>query len=96
MIKYLEKIQKGDALDKNGRPIRVGNNTQYFLYAVCDITPTLKNVIKMLGFTYFDNERGAFLFSKNYNAYIELISFDKMLSDSELRNKVFFKKLGIE
>ena len=48
------------------------------------------------GFTYFDNERGAFLFSKNYNAYIELISFDKMLSDSELRNKVFFKKLGIE
>ncbi len=96
LIKYLEKIQKGDALDKNGRPIRVGNNTQYFLYAVCDITSTLKNVIKMLGFTYFDNEKGAFLFSKNYNAYIELISFDKMLSDSELRNKVFFKKLGIE
>lgn len=96
LIKYLEKIQKGDALDKNGRPIRVGNNTQYFLYAVCDITPSLKNVIKMLGFTYFDNEKGAFLFSKNYNAYIELISFDKMLSDSELRNKVFFKKLGIE
>ena len=96
LIKYLEKIQKGDALDKNGRPIRVGNNTQYFLYAVCDITPTLKNVIKMLDFTYFDNEKGAFLFSKNYNAYIELISFDKMLCDSELRNKVFFKKLGIE
>ena len=31
----------------------------------------------------------------NYNAYIEILPFDKVLNDAKARNRVFFEKLGI-
>ena len=39
---------------------------------------------------------GMFTFNQNYNAYIEVLPFDKMLRDSRMRNQVFFRKLGID
>jgi hypothetical protein len=42
-----------------------------------------------------DNQ-GWFKWYKNNNLYIEVLSWDKLLNDAELRNKVFFNKLGID
>lgn len=42
MLEYVEKLSSNKVADKNGRIIRVGENTQFYLYAVCDMTPTLK------------------------------------------------------
>ena len=36
-----------------------------------------------------------FTFNQNYNAYIEVLPFDKMLRDSRMRNQVFFESLGL-
>ena len=33
--------------------------------------------------------------NKNTNAYIEVLSFDKVIKDAKLRNKILFDKLGI-
>lgn len=96
LINYVEKIQLGKVKDKFGRPIRVNEHTQFFLYAVCDLTPSLYNALKRIGFKFYDHDKGAFYYASNYNSHVELLSFDKMLDDSELRNKVFFKKLGID
>jgi len=41
-----------------------------------------------------DNQ-GFFGYNKPYRAYIEFISYTKLLRDAKQRNRVFFDKLGV-
>ena len=38
---------------------------------------------------------GFFQWRENINLYIEVLSWDKVLKDANMRNKIFFHKLGI-
>ena len=97
MIGYVKKIKTNKMKDIYGRPIRVNDSTQFFLYAICDLTDHLLEILNDNGhYTILDDNSGAFTYNENYHAYIEVISYDKLIGDSKLRNKVFFKKLGIE
>ena len=97
MIGYVKKIKTNKMKDRYGRPIRVNDSTQFFLYAICDLTDHLLEILNDNGhYTILDDNSGAFTYNENYHAYIEVISYDKLIGDSKLRNKVFFKKLGIE
>ena len=40
--------------------------------------------------------QGYFKWISNINLYVEVISWQKLLKDAEMRNKIFFRKLGIE
>ncbi len=44
LLGYVDKLSTNRMTDKNGRIIRVGNNTQFYLYAICDLTPKLIKV----------------------------------------------------
>ena len=94
LLDYVLKIREGKVNDANGRPIRVNYNTKYYLYVVADITPTLKTILEKKDFNFVDSDN-AYCHNKNYNAYIETLSYDRILRDAEKRNKVFFEKLGI-
>jgi hypothetical protein len=39
--------------------------------------------------------QGFFGFNPTHNAYTEIISYDKLVGDSERRNRMFFEKLGL-
>jgi len=92
---YVWKIRNGEAKDKYHRPIRVDNSTKYYLYAICDITKTLERCIEKYGFTLTPDKLGYYGFNPTYNAYIEVLSYDKILNDAKKRNRVLFDKLGI-
>lgn len=92
---YVRKIRNGDAKDKYHRPIKVSDSTKYYLYAVCDITNKLERFIEQFSFTQTPDMLGYFAFNKIYNAYFEILSYDKILNDSKKRNQVLFDKLGI-
>ena len=96
LLSYADKIKSNAAKDARGRLIRVNENTRMYLYAVCDITPSLKRVLLNFNFNATADGEGMFTFNQNYNAYIEVLPFDKMLRDSRMRNQVFFRKLGID
>ena len=93
---YTQKILNGEAKDANHRPIKADQNTKFYLYAICDITPSLKRVLKNMSFTRTPDELGAFFYNSELHAYIEVLSFDKICNDSEKRNRVLFDKLGIQ
>jgi hypothetical protein len=38
---------------------------------------------------------GWFGWFKNINLYVEVVSWDKVLRDAKMRNRIFFEKLGI-
>jgi len=94
MIQYAGKIIEGGCKDRKGRPIQINNNTQFYLYAICDITPKLRNYAEtMLSYTKTPDGMGYFGYHKNINAYVEVTSFDKLLGDAKKRNRVLFDKL---
>ena len=72
------------------------NRTPVYIYIVCDITPKIREFAKMTGSLSIspDNE-GYFGYLKDYNAYIEIKSYKKVISDAKMRNLIFFKKLGL-
>jgi hypothetical protein len=92
---YLERIRKGGAQTASGRPIPRSEEIPGFCYAICDITPTVENRCKLLGLKVTSDKLGYFGYNSNYEAYIEVISFDRLLNAARERNRAFFDKLGL-
>lgn len=95
MYEYVEKIQQGKVTDINGRPIIVSENTKFYLYAICDITSTLKSVLKQHSFKQTPDLMGYYVYNEAYSAYVEVLPFDKIINSAKQRNKILFDKLGI-
>lgn len=96
MMKYVEKLRTQKVLDTKGRIVHVSNETMFYLYAICDVTATLETILNRRGFTKMADGLGYYWHNSPLNAYIEVLPFNKILSDSKKRNKILFDKLGIE
>lgn len=95
LLDYAKKIKDDKAKDSRHRPIHASETTQFYLYAVCDITSSLERVLERMSFTRTPDNLGAYFYNQELHAYIEVLSYDKIRNDSEKRNKVLFDKLGI-
>lgn len=95
MLDYVDKIKTNKVCDRNGRPIMVGESTQFYLYAVCDITSSLTRVAEQHDLIYTPDKMGMYKYHDKKNAYIEILSFDKIIADADKRNRILFDKLGI-
>lgn len=95
LLRYARRIKSGAAKDSNGRSINVSAQTRMYLYAVCDITRSLEPVLENFNFSNTPDGLGMYMFNDNLNAYIEVLSFDKIVNDAKMRNEIFFDKLGI-
>ncbi|MCX6257956.1 MAG: ATP-binding protein [Bacteroidia bacterium] len=95
--RYAEKIRLGMYEMPDGlEPIKVSNETPVFIYVVSDIADKIHEFAKGFSLTISPDGEGYFGFSSGFNAYIEVISYRKLIDDAKMRNKIFFKKLGIE
>ncbi|UOR06712.1 hypothetical protein MUN82_06335 [Hymenobacter aerilatus] len=92
--RYLAHIQSGDATTNDGRPINP-SGAKFYCYIICDLTKRIRAFAKDRGCTASKDNEGYFWYNQNYSAYIELISFDKLVKDSKQRNQILFDKLGI-
>lgn len=95
LVDYVNKLSTNKVADKYGRIIKVGDNTQFYLYAVCDLTPNLVKVAEDEDFKETPDKRGYYKYHDKKHAYIEILSYDKIIEDSEKRNRILFDKLGI-
>ncbi|WP_317897159.1 hypothetical protein [Aurantibacillus circumpalustris] len=93
--KYAREIIEGEAKDKNKREFDFRPNTPIYSYIVCDLTKKLKAFAKDAGYKQLPSGDGFFFFNDNYNMYVEIMSFDKVLKDSKERNRVLFEKLNL-
>lgn len=94
--RYVNQIRDGKCLLPNGRTIRVSDNTPFYGYVVCDLTPKVKDwLYRTKNFTEMPDGLGWFEWFGNIRLYIEVLSWDKVLADAVMRNKIFFQKLGI-
>ena len=96
VFEYIENIRSGKAHKPDGVAIDIKPQIPFFIYIVADATPTLKKQIQHANiFTATPDAGGYFGYAKDYNAYIEIMSFEKLIRDAEKKNFVWFKHLGI-
>ena len=75
--------------------IPVKDETRFYCYVIADMTTKLKDILEDKDFEKTIDADGYFYFHKQHRAYIEVISFRKLLEDSKKRNRALFEKLGL-
>lgn len=93
VIEYMDDFTNGKIKTKDGLTIDGNNNIRFFCYILCDISEKLKKYIKQYDFQETPDGQGYYFYSKNYNAYMEIVPYNKMIRDSKKRNKILFDKL---
>lgn len=97
IIRYVNKIRDGKYKTPEGRDIRVAENTPFYGYVVCDITAKVESWLEReKNFTPMPDKLGWYQWFGNIKLYVEVLSWDKILKDATMRNRVFFHALGIE
>lgn len=94
-LTYLDKIRLGKATTPKGRLIPKSEDIPGYCYIICDITESVINCCRAYSLQVTSDQLGYFGYNPNYKAYIEVISFDKLLKAAKERNRMFFQKLGI-
>lgn len=92
---YLERIRDGKVTTMSGRPIPRSEDIPGYCYVVCDITPSIEKRCKVHDLTPTSDRMGFFTYKASYKAYIEVISFDRLVNAAKQRNRAFFDKLGL-
>jgi hypothetical protein len=92
---YLERVRTGDARTTSGRPIPRSEDIPGFCYVICDITSSIERRCKVLGLKVMSDHLGYFGYNDNYKAYIEVISYDRLVNAAKERNRAFFDQLGL-
>lgn len=96
IIRYVRQIREGKFKTPKGRDILVSENTNFYGYVVCDLPKKVADWLHSeKNFTMMPDGLGWFQWYGNINLYIEVLSWTKLLANAEMRNKIFFHKLGI-
>ena len=96
IVRYVNKIRKQQYKTPEGRKMLVAENTAFYGYVVCDLTAKVEEWLDLeKNFTQMPDRLGWFQWLPNIKLYVEVISWDKVLKDANMRNKIFFHKLGI-
>ncbi len=94
VLRYVEKIKAGEAKDKDGKTITVGD-VPFYAYIICSLTPKIRSILQGRDFTKMPDHEGYFSYHKNSGCYFEVLSFDKVLDDAKKRNRAFFEHLQL-
>lgn len=96
IIWYFNSIQDGKYKTPEGRNIQVAKNTPFYGYVVCELIEKVKKWLEReKNFKVMPDALGWFNWYENINLYIEVLSWDKVLKDAGLRNRIYFHNLGI-
>jgi hypothetical protein len=96
VYRMVREIREGKKKDRQGRYIRPANQSiPAYCYIVCDLTPPVEVRIQNMGARRTPDNLGYYGFNETLNAYYEVISYGKLLSDAQKRNRVLFEKLNL-
>ena len=79
----------------NGRDLFVNDATKFYCYAICDINDNIHKFAENGNYSRLRGELGYYNYNTNLSAHTEILAFDKIISESKKRHKIFFEKLGL-
>ncbi len=93
VLRYVKAIKDGKITKKNGRSFGDMSRVAFYCYVIADLTPSLCESAELASLTRTQDGQGYFGYNPSRGAYIEVISYDKLLKDAKQRNQVLFDKL---
>lgn len=94
-LDYLERIRDGGVTTSSGRLIPRSESIPGFCYVIADLTKTMVNRCKDANLRPTADGLGYFGFNEARGAYVEIISYDRLINAAKERNRAFFDKLGL-
>ena len=92
---YLDVIRGGGVRTVLGRPIHKAAELFAHCYIIADLSDHVVRHCRRQDFTIMQDGAGYFRYYQNLNAYVEVISYDRLVSGARERNHAFFTKLGL-
>lgn len=93
VLKYVRDIKAGKIKKVNGRDFGDVSCVSFYCYVIGDLTQSMRDSAESRGLTETQDKEGYFGFNPTYGAYVEVISYDKLLKDAKQRNRALFDRL---
>lgn len=94
-LDYVKRVRGGGVRTSAGRPIPPSQDQPAFCYVLADLTRTMVSRCEYAGLRPTHDGMGYFGFNEPHKAYIEVMSFDRLVRSATERNRAFFDKLGL-
>ena len=95
ILNYINEIRAGKALTPDGRSIPISDGVHFYCYIVADKIEPLEQQAYRAELERTPDGQGFFGYKKHFRAYIEFVSYAKLLNGATQRNHAFFEKLGL-
>jgi hypothetical protein len=96
VYRLIREIKAGHFKDKNGREIKVqSERIPAYAYVICDTTREVEIIAENKGMWPTPDSLGYFGYNQKLSAYVEIISYAKLLRDAKRRNRILFDKLHL-
>jgi len=93
VLGYVGDIKAGKVKKANGRDFGNVQNAAFYCYVIGDLTESLRLDAENAGLNKMPDGEGYYGYNQSRGAYIEVISYDKLVRDAKKRNEILFDKL---
>lgn len=93
VLKYVRDIKTGSIKKDNGRDFGDMSKVRFYCYVIGDLTQMMKDSAEGRGLRITQDGQGYYGYNDSFGAYVEVISYDKLLKNARQRNEIFFDKL---
>ena len=96
VYRLIREIKGGHFKDRTGREIKVqSDRIPAYAYIICDTTKEVEIIAQNKGMLPTPDRLGYYGYNQNLSAYVEIISYAKLLRDAKKRNRILFDKLHL-
>jgi hypothetical protein len=92
---YIRKIRAGKVERPDGSIVRVEEGVPFYCYLIASLTDRLRMDLEGRGFFKMPDQAGYFWFNGNLRAYFEVLPFEGVIRNAQIRNAAFFDKLQL-
>jgi hypothetical protein len=95
-LEYTYKLKQGRATTEGGAVIDIETNALTTVYILADWTADFRQYLVREEFTAMPGDVGSYKYRSHENILFIAMSFERLLESARRRNRIFFRKLGIE
>lgn len=95
-LEYVEKLKAGKAKTEGGAIIDIQENALTTVYLLADWTDDFRRYLRREDFTEMPGDVGQYRYRPIEKIMFIAMSFERLIENARRRNRIFFRKLGIE
>ena len=95
-LDYIEKLKSGSAKTEGGAVIDIEATALTTVYILADWTADFRRYLSREEFVAMPGDVGSYRYRPQEKILFIAMSFERLVESARRRNRIFFKKLGIE